>query len=273
VAFNVLAPVWASPVWYPDGLDTSLLDAGFRRDRIASLIAAAAPSTDVFCLQEVQQSELPAFLAAAGSGFEGFMAFNDPAWWSNWVVPEIPWAPNGTAVIVRRAMIDVVQRRDIALTDDGNHAALLEGTLRTTGRAVRIASIHLDSDRNANRLRESRSLVAQLPGGAGALDIACGDINEDAVHGSAANVFRAAGFTAVLGALGNREPTHPFTSSYNRSPRWAIIDHILVRGGEPVAGTVVDSGVWVIEDEIERIEANLRRVGSDHFPVVATVAG
>ena len=81
VTFNVLAPVWAAPDWYPPEMDMSLLDAGYRRARITSFLAARAADTDVFCLQEVQESELPAFLAALGSGFAGAMAHNDRDWW------------------------------------------------------------------------------------------------------------------------------------------------------------------------------------------------
>ena len=54
VAFNVLAPVWAAPDWYPAAMDMSLLDTEFRRERITRFLAGQAPTTDVFCLQEVQ---------------------------------------------------------------------------------------------------------------------------------------------------------------------------------------------------------------------------
>jgi hypothetical protein len=76
----------------------------------------------------------------------------------------------------------------------------------------------------------------------------------------------------VLASVGNREATHPFSSAYNRSPRWAIIDHVLVRNGSPAAGDVFDFGLWSISDEVERIEQNFRESGSDHFPVGATIA-
>jgi hypothetical protein len=89
VAFNVLAPLWAAPNWYPGEMDMSLLDTEFRRERIIRFLTNQASTTDVFCLQEVQQSELPYFLAALGPVFRGFMAHNDPDWWSNWLVPEI----------------------------------------------------------------------------------------------------------------------------------------------------------------------------------------
>ena len=271
VAFNVLAPVWASPVWYPEELDPALLDAATRRETIGAFLASRASATDIFCLQEVQDSEFPAFLAALGDGWTGAMGFNDPDWWSNWVVPEIPWAPNGTAVIVRRSAFSSIRISDIALSGDGNHGALFEGVHRDSGRPVRAASVHLDSDVQANRNRESRSLMGQMPARAGTTDVVCGDINEDAVNGAASGVFQRAGFTDALAAVGNREPTHPFLESYNGSPHWGIIDHILVREARPLSGDVFDFGVWSIEDEVERIEANLVNTGSDHFPVGAVV--
>lgn len=271
VSFNVLAPVWAAPQWYPAEMDASLLDAGYRRVRIAAFLASRAPTTDVFCLQEVQESELPAFLDALGGEFTGVMAHNDPAWWSNWLVPEIPWAPNGTAVIVRRRAFSGLAFRDLALSGDGNHAALLEAVHRATGRRLRAASIHLDSDVQANRLREARSLVDQLPAAAGTTDIVCGAVNEDAVTGAVSNVLEPAGFADALAAVGNREPTHPWSSTYNGAPRWAIIDHVVVRGARPLSGDVLDFGAWTIADEVPRIEANFRNTGSDHFPITSTV--
>jgi hypothetical protein len=80
------------------------------------------------------------------------------------------------------------------------------------------------------------------------------------------NVLEPAGFVEVLAAVGNREPTHPWSSSYNTAPRWAIIDHIVVRNGRRLSGDVFDFGVS-IDDEVARIEANFLTTGSDHFPI------
>lgn len=267
LTFNVLAPVWASPVWYPDGMDATLLDAATRRARIGALLAAHADQTDVACLQEVQESEFPSMLAALGGGFTGAMSHNDRDWWSNWVVPEIPWAPNGTALVVRRQAFSGVAVRDVPLTGDGNHAVLMTGVHRATGRPVRAISVHLDSDIQANRTREAREVARLLPPAAGTADIVCGDLNEDSITGAAGNVLQRAGFADVLASVGIREPTHPWSSTYNGATRWAIIDHLLVRGAAPVSGDVLDFGVWAIEDEVARIEANFVNTGSDHFPV------
>ena len=267
VTFNVLAPVWAAPDWYPPEMDMSLLDAAYRRARITSFLASRAADTDIFCLQEVQESEFPAFLAAVGSGFAGAMSHNDRDWWSNWVVPEIPWAPNGTAIMVRRQALSNLVFRDIALSGDGDHAELVEGVHRATSRRFRAASIHLDSDKEANRGREARSLMSQLPPAAGAIDVVCGDFNEDSVTGTAGGVVKRAGFVDVLDAVGNREPTHPWSSSFNGATRWAIIDHLTVRGAQPLSGDVLDFGGLSIPDELTRIESNFRTTGSDHYPV------
>ena len=267
ITFNVLAPVWAAPDWYPPEMDMSLLDAADRRARITSFLASRAADTDIFCLQEVQESEFPAFLAAVGGGFAGAMSHNDRDWWSNWVVPEIPWAPNGTAIMVRRQAFSNLVFRDIALSGDGDHAELVEGVHRATGRRFRAASIHLDSDKEANRGREARSLMSQLPPAAGAIDVVCGDFNEDSVTGTAGGVVKRAGFVDVLDAVGNREPTHPWSSSFNGATRWAIIDHLTVRGAQPLSGDVLDFGGLSIPDELTRIESNFRTTGSDHYPV------
>ena len=267
VTFNVLAPVWAAPDWYPPEMDMSLLDAAYRRPRITSFLASRAADTDIFCLQEVQESELPAFLAALGGGFAGAMSHNDRDWWSNWVVPEIPWGPNGTAIIVRRQAFSNLTFRDVPLSGDGNHGELVEGVHKATGRRFRAASIHLDSDVEANRGREARAVMAELPPAPGTTDLVCGDFNEDSVTGTAGGVVRRAGFVDVLDAVGNREPTHPWSSSYNGATRWAIIDHLTVRGAQPLNGDVLDFGGLSISDELTRIESNFRTTGSDHYPV------
>jgi endonuclease/exonuclease/phosphatase family metal-dependent hydrolase len=267
VTFNVLAPVWAAPDWYPPDMDMSLLDADDRRARITAFLSSRAADTDVFCLQEVQESEFPAFLAAVGSAFAGAMSHNDRDWWSNWVVPEIPWAPNGTAIIVRRQAFSNLAFRDVALSGDGDHGEIVEGVHRATGRRFRAASIHLDSDKEANRGREARALMSELPPAAGAIDVVCGDFNEDSVTGTAGGVVKRAGFVDVLDAVGNREPTHPWSSKYNGATRWAIIDHLTVRGAQPLSGDVLDFGGLSIPDELTRIESNFRTTGSDHYPV------
>lgn len=270
VSFNVLAPLWASPVWYPADLDPALLDRAFRRARIQAFLASVRRDVDIVCLQEVEQAELPFLLSALGNDFEGGMAVNDEGFWSAWLAGN-PWAPNGTAVAVRKTTVANRLFADLGVSDDGNHVAAVTGVLAAGGRPVRVFSVHLDSDSTANRGAELDSLMAQAPPYAGYVDVVCGDINEDTITGTAAGIFKRNGYVDVLASVGNREPTHPFSSTYYASHRWAIIDHVMVRGAAPVGGDVFDSGLWSISDELERIEENFRRVGSDHFPIAGQV--
>lgn len=271
LSFNILAPLWADARWYPAALDPALLAADFRRARITAFLRAEGRSRDVVCLQEVEAAEMPFLQQALGSAFVGSFAGHDPQYWSNWLVPSLPWVPNGNAVFVRRAAVAAASFVDLPLAGTGNHAAVLDTQIAGSGRPLRIASVHLDADRNNGRRVEFQALVDHLATRPAGVDLVLGDINEDTVTGSLGGEVRRAGFTSVLAAVGNREATHPFTTSYNGATRWAIIDHLLARGAAPRAGDVFDFGLWSIGDEVERIAANLRACGSDHFPVAGEV--
>ena len=270
VVFNVLAPVWAAPDWYPADMDPALLDTEWRRERIVDFLHERADTADVVALQEVQDSEFPHLADALGGDFVGVMSTNHPDFWSNWVVEGIPWGPNGTAVFVRRSAFGSPRFHELDQST-GNSLAWVSARHLATGRRIRVASVHLDSDSQVNRQTELDALLDRWGSPApGTTDVIAGDINEDTVHGSLSTPLKKSGFVDVLASLGNREQTHPWLETYYRSDKWGILDHVLVRGGDPVSGDVVDSGVWSIEDETARIEANFEACGSDHFPVVAS---
>ncbi len=71
VSFNVLAPIWAAPKWYPEDVDPALLEAVFRRARISALLQRLSAATDVFCLQEVQSVRAGCVPAGARSRVRG----------------------------------------------------------------------------------------------------------------------------------------------------------------------------------------------------------
>jgi endonuclease/exonuclease/phosphatase family metal-dependent hydrolase len=258
-------------VWYPADLDPAVLDAAARRDAVTAYLRGAARTAEVICLQEVQDTEWPALLEAAGPAFTGRFAVNDRSFWSEWVVPELGWRPNGTAVLIRRDAFRDVRLDDVAIGSQGNHSAMATAVHRGTGRLVRVASVHLDTDKQADRTRELAPVPQRWPAREASSDVVCGDFNEDTTVGTASGRLLRAGFTDVLAAVGQRVPTHPFRESYNGSPRWGIIDHVVVRGAAPADGRVVDAGVSGIDDEVTRIEEFMRRLGSDHYAVEATV--
>jgi len=267
LSFNALAPLWAAPRWYPPTLDPALLATALRRERIGAFLRNEGRRRDIVCLQEVESTEMPYLHQALGSGYVGSFASHDPAYWSNWLVPELPWVPNGNALFVRRAAVSAFAFIDLPLGGTGNHAVLLTAVLARSRQRLRVASVHLDADRNNGRRVEFQALLDQLATQPPGIDLIAGDINEDTVTGSLGGEVRRAGFADVLASVGNREATHPFSSSYNGATRWSIIDHVLVRGATPRAGDVFDFGLWSIGDEVERIAANFRTCGSDHFPV------
>ena len=271
LVFNVLAPVWASAEWYPADMDPALLDTQWRRERIVDFLHEQADTADVVALQEVQDSELPYLAQALGGDFVGVMSTNDPDFWSNWIVEGIPWGPNGTAVFIRRSAFGSPTFFELDQST-GNSIAWVSARHLATGQRIRFASVHLDSDSQVNRQIELNALLDRWgSGNAGTTDIIAGDINEDTVHGSLSTPLKQNGFVDVLATLGNREQTHPWLDTYYMSNKWGILDHVLLRNGEPISGDVVDFGVWAIEDETARIEANFEASGSDHFPVVATI--
>lgn len=270
VSFNVLGPIWASSVWYPEIDEHSLLAIEARRPLIQEYLASATPAADVVCLQEVTATEYPHLAAALGPGYVGLRSSNAPEFWADWVIPPLVWEPNGTALFLRSDAFDDIELDDIDL-GTGNHAVRFSGT-SVGGHSVGAWSIHLDSDRQNNRNAELDTVVADADRLAADVDIVCGDFNEDTRVGTAAGRVKRAGFVDALTAVGLDGPTHPWSEGYNRSRRWAVIDHIVVRGADPTSGAIVDAGTSTIEDQETRIEEYLRRMGSDHYAVVAHVA-
>jgi endonuclease/exonuclease/phosphatase family metal-dependent hydrolase len=271
LSFNVLAPVWAAPTWYPQDLDPALLDRDSRLKQTQNLLRSLAARLDVICLQEVNAPELQGYLEALGPDFTGAMAQNERDWWSNWLVPEIPWEANGAAVIVRSSRFKEGRFEDVPLPD-GNHASVFQGIDTITGQKIRVQSVHLDSDRISNHKVELSALFDRYPATQDVKDILAGDFNEDTDIGTAAGLLKRAGYSNVLSGIGNFEATHPWSSSYNGNQRWGRIDHITVRHGLGLSGDVLDFGVWSIADETARISANFQNTGSDHFPVFAQLA-
>jgi len=263
LSFNILAPCWASPKWYPQDLNPDLLDRLYRRNKIIQFLSSV--QADLICLQEVSDAEFKA-ISAAFPHFKGFMSHNDPSYWSESLVPEIPWEPNGTAILARKNFFTSLQFEDRALSESGNHATRLvadQDNLR-----IVVWSVHLDSEKPQNRKLELESLMDQVDWNR---EIIAGDFNIDVESSNLRHLLGQNQFVDALRAVGNFEGTHPFSSTYYRSHTYAVIDHVMTRGLHPVSGDVFDFGFWSIKNETGRIEANLQMCGSDHFPVISTL--
>ncbi|MFM8358882.1 MAG: endonuclease/exonuclease/phosphatase family protein, partial [Verrucomicrobiota bacterium] len=212
-----------------------------------------------------------ALAAGLGDQWLGFQADHRPDYWANWLTPGLPWEPNGVALLVRRGRFGNPSFADVPLSDSGNHAAVFCGVL-ADGRMVRCASLHLDSDRAANRKRELGALLQRLTPRPGHPDFLAGDFNFETDSGNLKALLRDAGFRNILEELGVAQNTHPWDTRYYGADNWGIIDHVLVRQGRPAAGGVIDFGLFerYPDDEEARINENLERCGSDHFPIYGT---
>ncbi len=273
VSFNILAPCWASPNLYPPS-STPLLDRVIRRDRIIAFLQQQASTTPIVALQETTEVELGYIKNALKNQYDMYAAYHSPSYWSNWITIDPPWEKNGVAILVKKGYLTNVTFQDIALSDSGNHSAYLQGKLKSNPqKAIRIASVHLDSDKSYNRDRELKALLQIMTPVPGSIDIIAGDFNFEINNGNLKTDLVAAGFKDVLTTLGIDEPTHPFSSTYYKTSNFTDIDHVLVRNATPVAGQVFNFNLWNLypTNEEARINANFTISGSDHFPVTGTV--
>jgi len=289
VTFNVLAPCWASPAYYP-ARSVSKLEKTYRRNRIISFLNQAVSSgAAVIALQEVQIDEYPFFSEALKTLFEGSMSFHKDSYWASWITPDPPFARNGNALFLRKGIFTNIQFSDKALTDDGNHCVYATAQNRLNAKNFRIASIHLDADNSSRRNNELNAMFELLPYQASTVDIVAGDFNAALSSGNLSNLMRQYSFYNALDVVGIPEQTHPFTTSYNSNTNWGPIDHITFRnaiiGGKVSASNdgmptldngVIDFSVWKqfpsgATFESDRISKNFDNCGSDHFPVTSTL--
>jgi endonuclease/exonuclease/phosphatase family metal-dependent hydrolase len=269
-SWNILAAPWAAPAFYPQGMDSAVLDRVVRRAAVAAELAEL--DADVVCLQETTPVDLAAIVTLLGDGVVAHSAPNGPELWANWSTPELPWEPNGTAVVWRRAGFDDVMTGALALSDDGNVATTFSGRIAGTGTRVRALSVHLDVDQTALRRRQLRTACEHLGAGvAGTIDVVAGDCNENTRASDLGTILAEHGFVDALTIVGNDDPTHPVARRTDDSAPLARLDHVMVRRAAPTAGRVVDAGTWATDDPGERMIDGIRRTGSDHYAVVAAL--
>lgn len=282
VAFNVLAPCWASPAYYPAQCAASL-DANARRSLVIQTLKAM-PEVDFYTLQETQIDQNPLLHAGLGTrSYSYFAAYHDDNYWSSWITADPPFARNGVALAVNNAKYDTCRFSALPL-GTGNQAVVAICRHKTLNRFVRIASVHLDSDYSGRRGKEARALADWFTASSGNyIDIIAGDFNADTNSGVIQQRIMAAGFKDVLREVGIAENTHPWTSSYNGNSMYGNIDHVVARGRGVTytGGRVYHNNLWSTypvlagsgePNESMRICANLQLTGSDHFPVHGTIS-
>ena len=252
-------------------MDPTLLDRATRADLVGALLASL--SADVVCLQETTPPDFAVVLQHLGAEYLHHAAPNGRDLWSKWSTPEVSWEPNGTAIVWRRdAFADVVTDA-LVLSDDGNVATVVRARHVSSGRPIRFMSVHLDADDPALRRMQLPVALDAFAPVESTVDVVAGDCNEDTIATDLGRICDERDFRDALTEVGRLEPTHPLACPSDDYAPLARLDHILVRGAEPRLGSVIDSGVWGVENPGARLEEHLRRTGSDHLPITVTVVG
>ncbi|MEP6622924.1 MAG: endonuclease/exonuclease/phosphatase family protein, partial [Acidimicrobiia bacterium] len=225
----------------------------------------------VMCLQETTPPDLAAVLDALGRGYAVHQGPNGRELWSSWSTPEYPWEPNGTAIVWRRDAWSDVDPAAVDLSEDGNVAVTIDARHVGSGRRVRLMSVHLDADRPDLRREQLPVALATFRPEAETVDVIAGDCNEDTIGTDLGSLMVASGFADALTELSHLEPTHPYACPTDDYAPIARLDHVMVRGADPVDGAVLDSGVWSVPEPGRRLAEHLGRTGSDHLPVVTAL--
>jgi endonuclease/exonuclease/phosphatase family metal-dependent hydrolase len=274
LSFNILAPCWADPSYYPAST-APLLNRLTRRKTIIDLLKSYQNSVDVFALQEVAQSEFNCLKEALKMTHIGFQANHASSYWSNWITPANPWEPNGNAIFVNKSLFTTISFEDFASSGSGNHSALFTATIKNSGgKMIRAASVHLDSDYPYNRKNELGAVLAKWLPKSNNLDIILGDFNTETDATNIQTDIKKAGYNDLLELLGTARQTHPWDSKYYGADNWGIIDHITYRNGSAVSGAVVDFNLFQLypNNEEARININFQQSGSDHFPLTGVIS-
>jgi len=275
-AFNVLAPTWAHPSYYPAACAPLLTPPLTRVGRGITYVQDHMLDTDFLAYQESETTINSVLDGGLGANYLKYHVFHDNDYWASWITVDPPFNPNGVSVAVNSNKYDSCSFHDREL-GTGNHAAVAVCRNIAINRWFRFASVHFDSDFSSRRSTESSTLVAWLNSDTSReyVDIIAGDYNADTVSGVMKNNIINAGFVDVLRAVGVAENTSPWTGSGQN------IDHLCVRGlrTTPVSGLVHSNDLWnlypvqsgptgaAITDQ--RITRHMEITGSDHFPVEA----
>jgi len=268
ISFNILAPCWASPSYYPDAT-LQYLDRVYRRNKIIDFLQNQ--NADIIMLQEVTQTEFGYINNSLKTNYSGFMSLHSSTYWSNWITVNPPWEPNGNAIFLNKARFKNIVFSDIALSDDGNHAAYTESVdSYNNNKLIRAVSIHLDSDHASNRNNEFNALMSFMKP-SNSLDIIGGDFNIDVQNSNLKVDINKNGYINTLYSLGITDPTSPYSTTYYRRSVYGAIDTILIRNSVPQTGSVYSFNLYNLYPDLkldsDRITENMKICGSDHFPV------
>jgi len=274
-SFNVLAPSWASPVFYPTNSHHLLFPSEPRIERVVQYIHEHLPRADVLAFQETEFTLNRQVSALLGDKFDYFPVYHDDTYWAKWITHDRPFVRNGVAIALRRSAFDHVTLIDLPLCT-GNHAAVLICRHIALDQWFRIACVHFELDDENTRNAEVVALGQFFRPGAARhhyVDVIAGDFNSDVDNDTMQDHLIGSGFIDVHRELGVALATHPEGIGDD------VVDHILVRGHNVQPARALTYSGDIMQRHPERIEAHkearitrcLEFNGSDHFAIEAVV--
>jgi len=148
-SWNILAPLWVHSDHFPN-VDPSVFTITSRRKSILRTLRDLN-TTDIFCLQEVQRSELENLMDLE-SMFDIFaFSWNEPTCWKNWLIDRV-MEENGTIVLLRKNKFSNVEISRAVVSEDGNAVTLLK--CHFNGAPLFLVNSHLDTDCADRRERQ-----------------------------------------------------------------------------------------------------------------------
>ena len=159
LTFNVLAPNYAAPKYYPP-IDNIYLSRHFRRSATTKFLNNIKSKCDIIALQEVTHDtiindeichirigEYNYFNDLLSDDFIGTFVPHDKSYWSNYFDKNnenYAYIQNGNALFLRKSVFSEITWYDVPLTT-GNHAVSAIAIYSPTKRFIHILNVHFEN--------------------------------------------------------------------------------------------------------------------------------
>ena len=154
LTFNILAPHYANPKYYPKCVIPHL-DTQKRLTATLAFLNDISKRCDIIALQEVTDNTVDRvgtfdrIRDVLQKNFEGQFLPHDEKYWNSWIDrnkdSHFSYMKNGNSLFINRHSFTEPIWRDIPLTT-GNYAICAKVIHRKTGISVRVLNIHLDTE-------------------------------------------------------------------------------------------------------------------------------
>ena len=279
LSFNILAPIFASPQWYPENINKKYLKEDHRLPKILNFINTQKDKIDIFCFQEVTCKEFIKIEELLSENFVGDMAYNDKDYWNTSIVKPLKYKPHGNAIFVNKNKFTNIKFQIKDLKTGNKCIGVL---CKKSNKYIRTHSVHFDSDNVKNRELELITLLESIKNDniLDVIDVIAGDINSDTQSTDIGKIFKKYKFINAL-KKSKHTPytsytpytlhTHPWDPRDDNPSMNAMIDHIMIHNSKSFKSKIFSFDIMKYKSELKRINKTLRLLGSDHFPIKAHV--